>query len=89
MTDKSKKIPPMPTALSGFQIEASRTYGGIKVTVGGVVGIKDFSDEQITLGAHSGKIIINGKMLRLTVYEGGTVDIVGRVEGIGLEYGKA
>ncbi len=89
MTDKAKKILPKPTALSGFHIEATRTPVGIKVTVGGVVGIKDFSEEQVTLGAHSGKIIINGKMLRLTVYEGGVVDIVGRVEGIGLEYGKA
>ena len=88
MTDNTKngvikqKLPP------GFHLEASRTLGGISITVGGIVGIKELSEDIVILGTHSGRIIVSGKRLRVMIYEGGNAEVSGKAEEIKFEYGK-
>lgn len=92
MTDKRKSKMPkerMPTAaFSSFHMEADRTGRGMSLILCGIIGISDFSDSFIYLLSHGGRITVTGRGLFISVYENGTVEIVGRVEGISFKYGK-
>lgn len=76
------------SGLSSFHLEADRSTRGMSVILSGIIGISDFSDSQIHLQSHGGRIIVNGKKLFICVYESGSVEIVGKVEGIVFKYGK-
>lgn len=71
-----------------FGLEASRTIGGISITLSGVIGISDYSESEITLKSHGGKIILRGRRLMLSIYEDKTAEILGRIEEICFNYGK-
>ena len=89
MTDMRKKeMPKLGDALSKFHIEAERCARGILLTVDGVIGIEDFSEEQVMLKSHGGRVEIFGKRLNICVFESGAVEISGRVEDIRFGYGK-
>ena len=92
MTEKSKnerrKLINLTSFVSKFQLEARRSPHGMSVIVGGVVGIIDFSSENVLLKSHGGKIAVAGKHLSIALYEGGVVEILGKVEDIGFRYGK-
>ncbi len=78
----------VPSAMSRFYLEARRSVRGMSVIIGGVIGISDFSAVSVLLKSHSGKIIVLGKYLYISVYEGGVVEILGKVEDIRFSYGK-
>lgn len=91
MTEKNKrdKLKTNGAAvLSSFHLEADRSSRGMSVILSGIIGISDFSEEQILLNSHGGRIAVNGKRLLISVYEGGSVEISGRVEEIAFKYGK-
>ena len=71
-----------------FNMEASRVGRGISVVLSGVIGISDYSETEILLKSHGGKIRINGQRLMLSIYEDNTAEIVGRIEEIGFGYSK-
>ena len=85
---KSDVIKEMPRGLSSFHLEADRSRAGLSVVLSGIVGISDFSDSFIHLKGHGGRISVHGKKLFISVYENGSVEIVGRVEEIVFKYGK-
>lgn len=91
MTEKNKsdnhKFLPS-SALSAFHLEANRSRSGMTVTVGGIIGISDYSDTGVLLMSHGGRICILGKRLKLCVYENNTLEISGKVEDIKFSYGK-
>ena len=87
MTAKTKNTR-QKAALSSFHLEASRSRAGMTLMVEGVVGIREFSDELLTLATHSGKISLRGSRLRISIYEGKCVEIQGRIEEISFGYGK-
>ena len=93
MTEKENKknvpSPPVPSGLSSFHIEANRSTKGLSIVLSGIIGISDFSDTFICFKSHGGRIKVAGKNLFLNVYEGGSAEIVGRIEEITFEYGKA
>lgn len=88
--EKEKKtlrgVPVAPTP--SFHLEADRSTRGMSVILSGIIGISDFSDSNIALQSHGGRISINGKKLFICVYDGGSVEIVGKVEEIVFKYGK-
>lgn len=92
MTDKKKKKVPsartVASALSSFHMEADRTGRGMSLVLCGIIGISDFSDSFMHLLSHGGRITVTGAGLFISVYENGSVEIVGRVEGINFKYGK-
>lgn len=69
-------------------MEANRTSCGMSVMISGIVGVSCFDENEIILKSHSGRIRIDGRILRIKVYESGTVEICGRVENVGFLYGK-
>lgn len=85
--ETKRKLSP-PSAVSKFHLEARRSLHGMSVIIGGVVGISDFSAESVLLKSHSGKIKLSGKYLYISIYEGGVVEIIGKVEDISFSYGK-
>lgn len=92
MTEKSKKerrtnIKPL-SLMSKFHIEARRSVHGMSLVIGGIIGISDFSSDMVILKGHSGKVTVVGNHLCISIYEGGTVEILGKVEDINFRYGK-
>ena len=71
-----------------FRLEAERSGNIIRMDVCGVVGISDYSEEEIMLVSHSGKISVKGLALRVIVLEENTVEIQGRVKEVSFIYGK-
>lgn len=89
MTDKiGVKNAVASSALSSFHLEANRSSKGMTLLLSGIIGISDFTEEQIVLLSHGGRITISGKRLFINVYENNNVEIVGRAEEISFRYGK-
>ena len=85
---KTNFIKETPRGLSAFHLEADRSRAGLSIVLSGIIGISDFSDSFIHLKGHGGRISVIGKKLFISVYENGSVEIVGRVEEIIFKYGK-
>lgn len=89
MSDKNarKKNTNNPPPIS-FHLEAERRGGGMSVVISGIIGVKSFTDNEIILLSHGGRITISGCRLGLYVYDGNNVEISGLVGGIAFKYGK-
>ena len=74
--------------LSSFHLEADRSGGGMSLLLSGIIGVSDFSDESISLISHSGRIIVYGSKLFISLYENSYIEIEGKVNGITFNYGK-
>lgn len=85
MTEKRYARSPEPPS---FNLEAGRVGRGISIALSGVIGISDYSEGEIILKTHGGKIKILGQGLMLSIYEDKTAEIVGRIEEICFGYGK-
>ena len=85
MTEKKRVEMSKPPA---FSLEASRAGRGISVALSGVIGISDYSETEIILKSHGGKIRISGQHLMISIYEDNNAEIVGRIEEIGFGYSK-
>ena len=90
MTNKTNKrsgvAKNLPILLSSFHLEADRSSLGFRITVSGIIGINDFTNECVLLSSHAGRIRIFGKNLNLEIYENKIVEISGLIEEIG--FGK-
>ena len=78
----------IPRGLNDFHLEADRSAGGLSITLSGIIGISDFSDDFIDLKSHGGRLSVRGKRLFISVFENQCVEIVGRIEEITFKYGK-
>lgn len=78
-----------PRALiSKFHLEMDRTARGMAVMISGVISVPELSAEAISLKTKAGIIHLEGKRLSLSIFENGTVEIVGRIEFMRFGYGK-
>lgn len=87
MTGKNKNAC-SPAELPAFRMEAYRSAGGMTSVISGVIGVSSYSDSEVILSSHGGRIIVSGKRLLICVYENGSVEISGKIEGISFRYGK-
>ena len=85
---KKIKIDNITSPLGKFHLEANRSVHGMSIMISGVIGVSSFTESEIILKSHSGRIRVEGRMLDIKVYESGTAEISGRVENIGFLYGK-
>lgn len=85
-TKRERSSPPSP--MSRFNLEANRHVRGMSMLIGGVVGIREYSDETMILATHGGRVGISGRRLSLTIYENNSVEVVGRIEEVTFSYGK-
>ena len=91
MTEKNKRRAPKSAGTApnhSFHLEAGRAGRGMSVIISGIIGISDFTDTSVSHKTHAGRISVSGKGLSVTVYEGGSVEIIGKVEDINFAYGK-
>ncbi len=88
MTKKKNQTESL-TGFSSFHLEADRSPRGMQIFITGIVGIGDYSDEELELKSHGGRIKISGKRLKLCLLENSTVEIKGKVEGVVFSYGKS
>lgn len=75
-------------SISKFHIEADRTSKGMSILISGIVAISELTPEAVCLKSHSGRIDLDGKRMTLSVFENGTVEVVGRIESLRFTYGK-
>lgn len=92
MTEKEKKnagvVRNYTKSLSSFRMEGERCSRGIVLRFAGIIGINHFSEEEIEINNHSGRILVFGKRMNVTVFENRQVEILGRVETVEFKYGK-
>ena len=72
----------------GFYLSCERAVGGLSLLVGGIIGVSELDDGRTELLSHSGRVIVSGHGLKLTVFENKSIEINGRIEGINFAYGK-
>ena len=75
-------------SLSEFNINLKRVRGGILVVVFGAVGIFELGEDRVGILTKKVRVSVVGSKLSLSVFGGGCVEIVGKVEDIELKYGK-
>ncbi len=80
-----KRVPAPPT---GFFLNAERRGRGMRISIGAVIGVSEFSEERILLVSHGGRIEISGARLSLSVFQGRGVEIFGGVREIRFLYAK-
>ena len=92
MTGKNKKennrVSSSGLGFSSCHLEADRSRGGLSLIMSGIIGVSDFSDEEISLLSHGGRIHVKGERLFICVYEANTIEITGRVREIVFGYGR-
>ena len=89
MTKKFNEPSTSPISeVSGFHLDASRSYGGMTLIFDGIIGIEDFSLEKVELRSHDGRVFVSGKRLKVSIFENKAVELSGRVEGVAFGYGK-
>lgn len=68
--------------------EIRKAKGTASITISGIVSITDLSREEISLATHAGRVVLSGNSLTLAIFEGGVVEVSGRIEGVSLGYAK-
>ena len=69
-------------------LEIRKSSRGATLSVVGVIGVTELSDESISLASHSGRLDVRGSGLVLSVFENKCVEVSGKIEGLELGYGK-
>ena len=67
-----------------FYFELSKRGKISSAVIGGVIGILDFSDKNVFLATHSGRINISGERLNVAIFENKTIQITGKIAEIRL-----
>ena len=85
MTTDNKRKPKAPPK---FHLELERRGGACAALVDGVVGVCEFSESTVLLTCHGGRARINGDGLEILTFENRTVEVIGKISGVELSYGK-
>ena len=92
MTEKNKKSVGMIrrsySGISSFRLEGERAYRGMCFRFSGIIGVNAFSENEIIIKNHGGKIIIKGDRLFISVFERGQIEISGKIKEMCFTYGK-
>ena len=72
----------------GLPIEIKKTKMGAVALILGVLSIEELSSETVKLATHFGRICFNGEGLLLSVFSERAVEIIGKIKGVELYYGR-
>ncbi len=93
MIDKIKKIKSRANEskalISRFHLEMERCAGGFSLQVGGVLRIAEYTPTAVRLMCDKFSLSVMGEALSVSLYENKTVEISGKITGVGLKDGKA
>lgn len=73
---------------SSFHIEMKKSSRGAVAIISSVMSISEYTDSSIELISHSGRLLIIGESLGVSVLEGRVVEVYGRITEVRLGYGK-
>ena len=73
-----------PHEARGFHVEIDKRGRDVVTCVGGVQSILDFNTESALLKVRGGRILIRGRDLSVVIYENSGVEIIGRVDTVGI-----
>ena len=82
MTKKDARVP------NGFFLNAERGGRGMRLSVGPVVSVSDFTDDRILLVSHGASLEILGNGLSISVFQRRGVEVLGAVREVRFLYGK-
>ena len=93
MTGKGKRIR-LSTILesvshSSLHFEMKKSSRGAVAVVSGVMSIGEYTESNVELVSHSGRIAFLGDSLGISVLEGRVVEIYGRITEVRLGYGRS
>lgn len=73
---------------SSFHIEMKKSSRGAVAIISSVMSISEYTESSIELISHSGRLLIIGESLGVSVLEGRVVEVYGRITEVRLGYGK-
>ena len=93
MTD-SKKTAKLSTIIksvsgSSFHIEIKKSSRGAGAVICGVMSIGEYNENTVELLSHSGRMIVSGEFLYVSLLQERVVEIFGKITEVKLSYGKA
>ena len=74
---------------SSFHIEMKKSSRGAVAVISGVMSIGEYTEHNVELLSHSGRIHLCGDSLTISVLEGRVVEVYGIITEVKLGYGKA
>lgn len=74
---------------STFHIEMKKSSRGAVAVISGVMSIGEYTEHNVELLSHSGRIHLCGDSLTISVLEGRVVEVYGIITEVKLGYGKA
>lgn len=72
----------------GLALECRRTAWGMKMEIAGIVTVREYSSEKITLVTHGGTVKVTGERLSMSGFTNQAVELCGKVKSIEFSYGK-
>lgn len=77
------------TGINEISLEIRKTRIGAALVAVNVIGVCEFSDTLVVMLSHSGRITVRGERLCLSVFEDKSVEILGKICGVEMDYAKA
>jgi hypothetical protein len=68
----------------GFQIEINGGGKNTSVSLNGVIAILEIGDNECLFKVRGNRIAVRGSSLKVSVFENGSVDIKGKIDGVSL-----
>lgn len=72
----------------GLSLYCRRTPFGMKIEISGIVNVREYSSEKITLVTHGGRVSVSGERLSMSGFTNQAVELYGKVKNIEFGYGK-
>lgn len=72
----------------GLAMECRRTPFGMKIEISGIVTVREYSSEKITLVTHGGTVTLFGDRLSMSGFVNQSAELHGKVKNIEFGYGK-
>jgi hypothetical protein len=74
---------------SAFHIAIKKSSRGAVAVVSGVMSIGEYTESEVELLSHSGRMSLVGDSLGISVLEGRVVEVYGRITEVRLSYGRS
>lgn len=73
---------------SPLNIEMKKSSRGAVFVASGIMSVGELSEDSVTLLSHSGRLVLIGDNLGISVFENRIVEVYGKITEVKLSYGK-
>ena len=74
---------------SPLNLEIKKSSRGAVLVASGIMSIGELEDNKITLLSHSGRLVLKGDSLGISLLDNKIVEVFGKITEVELSYGKA